>query len=96
MVTMAKKSVELRDHEILLYPLVSEKAVGLIESQNKLTFVVNLKATKNEVKKAVESLHKVKVDEIKISNDTKGRKKAIVKLNKAFKADDVATKLGVL
>ena len=96
MATAAKVTEELKDYEILIHPLVSEKAVNMIESQNKLTFIVNLKSTKKEIKKAVESLHKVKVDEVKIVNDQKGRKKAIVKINKAFKADDVATKLGVL
>ena len=96
MATAAKVTEELKDYEILIHPLVSEKAVNMIESQNKLTFIVNLKSTKKEIKKAVESLHKVKVDSVQIVNDQKGRKKAIVKINKAFKADDVATKLGVL
>ncbi|MDO8538168.1 MAG: 50S ribosomal protein L23 [archaeon] len=96
MATATKVTQELKDYEILIHPLVSEKAVNMIESQNKLTFIVNLKATKLTVKKAVESLHKVKVDSVQIVNDQKGRKKAIVKINKAFKADDVATKLGVL
>ena len=91
-----KNAQELKNYEILIHPLVSEKAVNMIESQNKLTFIVNLKSTKLDVKKAVESLHKVKVDSVQIVNDQKGRKKAIVKINSAFKADDVATKLGVL
>lgn len=97
-VTVQKTSTsqDLKDYEILIHPLVSEKAVNMIESQNKLTFIVNLKSTKLDVKKAVESLHKVKVDSVQIVNDQKGRKKAIVKINSAFKADDVATKLGVL
>jgi large subunit ribosomal protein L23 len=96
LMSFMKKEVELKDYEILVHPLVSEKAVNMIESQNKLTFIVNNKTNKKDVRKAIENLYKVKVDEVRITNDLKGRKKAIVKINKAFKADDIATKLGVL
>src|SRR3989338_5106660 len=50
-----------RDFEILKYPLVTEKAVNMIDAENKLVFVVDGKATKQIVKKAVEELYKVKV-----------------------------------
>ena len=76
--------------------MITEKAVNMIESENKLTFIVNKLAKKSDVKKTVESLYKVKVDSVKVLVDRKGRKKAIVKINKAFKADEIATKLGVL
>src|SRR3989344_516238 len=36
----------LKDFEIVLYPLITEKAVGMIETQNKLSFIVSKKATK--------------------------------------------------
>jgi len=83
-------------HEIVLFPLITEKAVGMIDAENKLCFVVNKKATKEEIKKSVEEEHKIKVDSIKVLNDRKGRKKAIVKVNKEFKADEIATRLGVI
>lgn len=83
-------------HEIIFFPLITEKAVGIIESENKLCFIVNKKATKEEIKKAVEEEHKIKVDSVRVLNDRKGRKKAIIKINKKFKADEIATKLGVI
>ncbi len=86
----------LRIDEIILFPLITEKAVGMIERENKISFVVNKLATKPEIKNAVETVHKVKVEGIKVINDTKGRKKAIVKLGKEFKAEELATKLGVI
>ena len=86
----------LKEHEIILYPLISEKAVNMIERENKMCFVVNSKATKQDVKNMVEKQHKVKVDNVKIINDRRGRKKAMVKINKEFKADAIATKLGVV
>ena len=91
-----KEKKGLKQNTVILYPLITEKAVGMIESQNKLTFVVSNDATKTDVKKAVEKLYAVKVDETKVLNDRKGRKKAVVKINKKFRADDIATKLGVI
>ena len=91
-----KKNVELKNYEIILFPLISEKSVGMIDSQNKLTFVVNKAATSTAVKKAIEELYKIKVEDIKISNDLKGRKKAIVRIDKKFKAEEIATKLGII
>ena len=87
---------KLEDHEVILYPLITEKAVNMIEAENKLCFVVDKKATKADVKRVVEETYAIKVDSVRVLNDMKGRKKAIVRVNKAFKADEVATKLGVI
>lgn len=76
-------------------PVVTEKAVMMIESQNVLTFIVEPKATKTEIKKEVEALFSVKVDKVR-TNTKFNRKYAYVKLNKKNPAIDVATKLGVI
>jgi large subunit ribosomal protein L23 len=91
-----KTHKELTPNETVLYPLISEKAVNMIESENKIVFIVNKMANKPAIKKAVETLYSVKVSRINVLNDRKGRKSAIIRLNKAFKADDLATKLGVI
>ena len=91
-----EKQISLKAYEILRFPLITEKAVNMIETENKLVFIVNQNATKGEVRKAVESLYQVEVDGVNIIRDMKSRKKAIVKINKKYKADDIATKLGVL
>ncbi len=87
---------KLETYEVVLYPLITEKAIGMIESDNKMCFIVNPKANKDNIKAAVEKNYEIKVDRIQVLNDRKGRKKAIVKINKKFKADELATKLGVL
>jgi len=87
---------ELKDYEVIIHPLISEKAVGLIEKENKVCFIVNQKANKKQVKDWVEKKFSVKVDSVNILRDMKGRKKAMVKINKVFKADSIATKLGVI
>ena len=80
----------------ILYPVTNEKAIGLIELQNTLTFIVESKATKPEIKKDVEMLFEVKVDSVNTLISPTGLKRAYVKLKKGFKADDVAAKLKIV
>ena len=56
-------------YQILKYPLSTEKSIRQIEFENKLVFVVDRKATKPAVKKAVEELFKVKVAAVNIHNE---------------------------
>jgi large subunit ribosomal protein L23 len=91
-----KINLTLEDLGVVYFPLVTEKAVNMIDTENKITFIVNDKKNKHDVKKVVEEAYKVKVEKINIIRDRKGRKKAIVRLTKEFKAQDLATKLGVL
>ena len=78
-----------------LKPIVTEKAVMMIESQNILTFVTDKIESKEQIKKQIEELFEVKVDKIRtLIKDNK--KYAYVKLKKNFLAIDVATKLGLI
>lgn len=83
-------------YEVILYPLMTESASLMVERENKLAFIVNLKATKLDVKKAVEELYEVKVEKVNIVITPNGEKKAFVKLHPEHKAADVAIKLGIL
>ncbi|MBS7647570.1 MAG: 50S ribosomal protein L23 [Candidatus Bathyarchaeia archaeon] len=83
-------------YEVILYPLMTESASLMVEKENKLVFIVNLKATKTDVKKAVEELYDVKVEKVNIVITPDGRKKAFVRLYPEYKASDVAIKLGIL
>jgi large subunit ribosomal protein L23 len=40
---------------------MTEDAVNLIEKENKLTFIVDLKSTKHDVKQDIEKMYEVKV-----------------------------------
>ncbi|NLE03811.1 MAG: 50S ribosomal protein L23 [Crenarchaeota archaeon] len=86
----------MEPHEVIVYPLMTESASLMVEKDNKLIFIVSLKAGKNDVKKAVEELYEVKVAKITILITSQGEKKAFVKLTPEFKASDVAIKLGIL
>jgi len=79
----------------MMKPLVTEKAVMLIETENVLSFNVEKKKTKDEIKKEIETLFNVKVEAVR--TNIRGTKKyAYIKLKKDFPAIDVATKLGVI
>jgi len=86
----------MEPQEVILYPLMSEVASRMIEKENKIVFIVNTKATKNDIKKAVEELYQIKVREVNVANTTKGNKKAFVRLEPEYSATDVAIKLGIL
>ena len=50
--------------EILKKPLITEKASALSEKAGKYTFLVDKKANKVEIKKAVEKMYGVNVEEV--------------------------------
>jgi len=81
---------------ILIAPLKTEKAIGKIEYENTITFVVDNKATKKAVKQEVEKLFGVKVDGVQTFITATGKKHAMVRLAKGMKADDVAIKLKMI
>ena len=83
-------------YDVILHPVMTEVASRILESENKLVFVVNLKASRNDVKRAVEELYEVRVVKVTTNITAKGRKKAFVKLHPDYKAADVAIKLGIL
>jgi len=85
-----------RLYKIIVRPVQSEKALGMIDKQNTLTFIVDINATKSEVKKAVETLFNVKVEKVRTMITTKGEKKAYVKLAPEYKASDVAAQIGLI
>ncbi|MCI4643468.1 MAG: 50S ribosomal protein L23 [Hyphomonadaceae bacterium] len=96
--------VQTRDYDVILAPVITEKAT-LVAEENKIIFRVPLEATKEDIKRAVESLFKVdvtKVNTLRVKGKTKrfrghlGRrsdvKKAIVTL-KDGQSVDVTTGL---
>lgn len=76
-------------------PIMTEKAVMLMETKNVLVFRTTMKKSKTEFKKEFEELFNVKVD--KLNSQIKGNQKYFyIKLNLKTPAIDVATKLGLM
>lgn len=86
----------MKSADVIYYPLMTESASLMVERDNKLIFIVNLKANKNDIKRAIEELYDVKVDRVTLLITPQGEKKAFVRLESEYKASDVAIKLGLL
>lgn len=83
------------DYKIIKKPLITENTFDLIENENKLVFYVERKANKNQIKKAIERIHKVKVVKINTLITPEGEKKAFIKLHPDNSASDLAIDLGI-
>ena len=86
----------MKAQEIILYPLMSEVASRIIETENKMVFIVHSDASKTDIKRAIEELYQVKVKNVNTANTMKGNKKAFVKLEPEFNASDIAIRIGIL
>ncbi|MBN2458006.1 50S ribosomal protein L23 [Candidatus Woesearchaeota archaeon] len=81
---------------IIKNPLSTEKAIHLLEEGGWLVFVVERKAKKPEIKKAIEEMYNVKVARLNTLITNKGAKRAYVKLSDKDSAMDLATRLGMM
>ena len=68
-------------YSIIIKPHVTEKTMNLIDINNEITFVVNRKANKTQIKKAFEDLYDEKV--------------AYIKLVEEEMAEELAVRIGV-
>jgi len=55
-------------YNVIRRPLITEKGMGIKETEGTLVFEVAPDASKNEVKQAVETLFKVKVSAVRTAN----------------------------
>lgn len=82
-------------YKIIKYPLSTEKSIRLMESQNKLIFVVDINADKKMIKDAIEEMFKSKVENVRTCIQN-GKKKAYVKFSDENPAIDIATQMGLM
>ena len=93
-------------YQILRRPVITEKGLAVKETQSTLVFEVAPQATKTEIKQAVQTIFKVKVDSVRTANylgkeRRRGRftgyrpdwKKAYVRLKSGEKMPDYAENL---
>ena len=92
--------VTLEPHQVLLRPLVTEKGMHRSNRHNAYAFEINVLATKDDVRRAVEELFNVKVLKVNTQNrrgkprrkrfrqgNTKPWKKAVVTLHEENRID---------
>ena len=66
--TATRRGPVLEPYQVVLRPLITEKATQVSERHNAYTFEVNILATKTEVKEAIETLFHVKVADVRTQN----------------------------
>lgn len=82
--------------EKLKHIVPSEKAAKKIDSENKIQLIVDIGATKGEIKREVERVFETPVKSVRTVITFKGEKKAIVELEEEGKAKEIGTSLGIL
>lgn len=93
----AKKQKKFMDqYAVIKYPLSTEKSIRLMEAENKLIFVVDKKAGKKDIKKAIETMFKAKVKKVNTFISSDGKKRAYIKFSDETPAIDIATQLGLM
>jgi len=83
-------------HDVILYPLLTEKSMNRVDKNNELVFIVSMGANKKVIGESVEKIYEVKVVKVNTLIDRKGKKRAFVRLAPENKAIDIMTKMGVL
>lgn len=83
-------------HTVIKYPLSTEKAVRMMEADNKMIFVVERRATKLDIKDAVQTIFGAKPMSINTIITPKGQKRAIVRFGPDKAAVDIATEMGLI
>ena len=86
----------MEPYKVIKHPLSTEKSIRLMESENKMIFVVDKNAKKQDIKNAVEEVFKVKVTKINTLTSQNGQKRAYVKFSMETPAIDIATQLGLI
>jgi large subunit ribosomal protein L23 len=81
-------------HRVILHAYVTEKSMDEMERQNKLEFVVDPRATRAEIRRAVEETYKCKVAKVNVKIVRVG-KIAIVRFAPEFSSEDIGSRAGV-
>merc|ERR1711933_644061 len=95
-----RKSTETREkmdkYRIIQCPVTTESAMKKIEEINTLVFLVDIKATKLNIKDAVRQMYDVKCAKVNTLIRPDGKKKAYVHLTQDYDALDVANRIGII
>ncbi|OAG32888.1 large subunit ribosomal protein L23Ae [Nematocida sp. ERTm5] len=82
--------------DIIKFTPKTEKAMRLLEKQNTIVFVCDLKATKPEIKMAIEQLYSVKPKKVNTAITFKGEKRAYAIFSKEHSAIEIASAADII
>jgi|TARA_B100000287_G_scaffold434582_1_gene499439 large subunit ribosomal protein L23 len=90
-------------YDVIIMPWITEKTLearriadpegGHLENNNRIEFIVRREATKEDIKRAVETLLDVKVSKVNVRINRTG-KHASIRLTDDYDAEEAALKLG--
>ncbi|MFC7202257.1 50S ribosomal protein L23 [Haloferax namakaokahaiae] len=80
---------------IIEHPLVTEKAMNMMDFDNTLQFIVHIDANKSDIREEIESRYDVAIENVNTQITMKGKKKATVRLSEDDEAQEVASRIGV-
>eukprot|EP01017_Pseudomicrothorax_dubius_P024374 TRINITY_DN258_c0_g2_i2.p1 TRINITY_DN258_c0_g2~~TRINITY_DN258_c0_g2_i2.p1 ORF type:complete len:168 (+),score=60.54 TRINITY_DN258_c0_g2_i2:82-585(+) len=81
---------------ILLHPLSTEKAMGKMENENTLVYIVSQRSTKPQIREAFREVHKVEPRKVNTLVRSDGKKKAYIRLGPDAEALNLANKIGLI
>merc|ERR1719379_2800845 len=87
---------KLDKFQVIRSPLTTEAAMKKIEEQNTLVFLVDVRASKAQIKTAVAQLYDVTSDKVNTLVRPDGKKKAYVHLTQNYDALDIANRIGII
>mmetsp|Transcript_9859 Transcript_9859/g.14829 ORF Transcript_9859/g.14829 Transcript_9859/m.14829 type:complete len:148 (-) Transcript_9859:105-548(-) len=90
------RKTRLDKYTIVKYPLCTESAMKQIEDNNTLTFIVDIKANKHQIRKAVFDMYQIETVKINTLIRPDGKKKAYVRLPASREALEIANTIGII
>ena len=82
-------------NSIIEHPIVTEQAMNEMDFNNKLLFLVDVDATKPEIRSEVADRYDVGVVGVNTQVTPQGEKKAVVTLSEDDDATEIASRIGV-
>ena len=80
---------------VIRHPHVTEKAMNKMDFENKLQFVVDTQAEKDEIAGDIEDQFDVSIVDVNTMVTMDGEKKATVTLSEEDDAEEIASRIGV-
>ncbi|WP_299262655.1 50S ribosomal protein L23 [Halorientalis sp.] len=80
---------------VIHHPHVTEKAMNKMDFENKLQFVVDTQAEKDEIAGDIEDQFDVSIVDVNTMVTMDGEKKATVTLSEEDDAEEIASRIGV-
>jgi len=81
---------------VLRHPFVTEKAMMTLEKGNKLQFLVDMNASKKQIKKEIEKTFEQEVTGVSTAITMHGKKKAIISFANEKAAEEILSRLGIM